>query len=292
MPNYRTNRLKIIDYLFDLLPPNEREEVEDTIDNDPTSKWCYDRIRRNISIESYLDNEMPLHEKIEFIRELETDSRLAEEVNFRKKVNAVGKMIAFREELEDIHDEYAQHRTGVYIFDCISPQVKRILAAASVILILALGSLTVMNRTTSGQPVENRMYTKYYQPFESKYLFKYIHSANALYEARREYEQGNYDEALYMYNNLPNSFDVDVEKQFYQGLILMEVGQLNEAIKKFEYLKDYPGTKFMRPYVKWYLGMCYLNTCQREKAKNIFNEIVQFGSFNYKKAERILKKLS
>ncbi|WP_372371420.1 protein kinase [Candidatus Uabimicrobium sp. HlEnr_7] len=77
--------------------------------------------------------------------------------------------------------------------------------------------------------------------------------------AKKLYQHQYYQEALQVLNSLPET----IEKSYYQGLIFYHQNQYSKAQKKLErlVLSDQSNTK-----VNYYLGMCYLQQQNLEKA--------------------------
>ena len=92
-------------------------------------------------------------------------------------------------------------------------------------------------------------------------------------------------------NDLPENINIRTEKNFYIALTLMETHAFDQAIEKFDSLIS-DNTEFkLLPQTYWYLGLCYLNTSQTEKARATFSYIAKFKGYRYKDAEKILKEL-
>ena len=292
METYRTKKEKIIDYLFDLLPEKEKREIQEVLNNNSDLLKLYNEIRENIIIESYLDDELLPHDKIEFERILKKESKLAAEVDLRKKVNVFIKGLVYNDELEEIFHENNNHDYSIPFQNKRHLKLMKLIAAASITLLLTLGGIAGLGIFRHA-PLENRLYAKYYHPFKEVISNKYkLHTnGSMLTEAKSMYNQGDYYNALLIFKNLPNSLPIEIEKKFYTGLIFMEMGQFDDAIDKFEYLTAEPDAVMILSPVKWYLGLCYLNTDQDEKAVAALTQITENRGYNYKNAVKILKKL-
>ncbi|NJK86723.1 MAG: hypothetical protein HC906_12875 [Bacteroidales bacterium] len=98
-------RKKIIDYLFDLLPKSQKEELQREIESDDEIRSTYLQEKENIIIESYLNSELPGYEKVEFERRLHSEHSLKKEVELRKKVNAYLQEVVYKDQLEESYHQ-------------------------------------------------------------------------------------------------------------------------------------------------------------------------------------------
>ena len=288
-----SKRESILDYLFDLLPKEEKQKIEDELNYD-TDLWeIYNAEREKINIESYLDNELLPHDKVEFERIMRNDSKLASEVDLRRKVNAFIAKLDDYYELDCILRQPVQDAAIKFRFKPFNKyiQINRLIAAASILLLLVLGIVAGVN-ISAHKPLENRLYEKFYKPFYDKSPTELNANAYRLYEAKKKYRAGDYYDALLIFENLPETLTIEVEKRFYSALIFMELEKFDTAISRLKDLLDNPYAKSVLPHIKWYLGLCYLHTGNNGEAVRIFRDIAEKKGYYYKSARKILRKLS
>ncbi len=100
------------------------------------------------------------------------------------------------------------------------------------------------------------------------------------------YELHNYDAAIEMFEKSPNN----LMGKLYAGLSLMELGEYDEAIGKFQYIVDHNDNLFIDQ-AAWYQSLCYLKTGNREVAAKGFKSIAADNGVYKTKSQKILKEM-
>jgi len=303
MPNSVT-KSQIIDFILNNVNEEERIKIIESINTNSLTKELYLSEKRKYDVERYLDDEMSIGERCEIEELLKINESLYEHFELSKDVNEFMKIEAFSEQLNAIHTElYDSDSTeqelvhkgssdrhiepagkGKYSFLSIGQWV----AAASIILFVALFGINYF--ATNQNSLEEKLYDSYYEPFQNN-TNSFFYSSS-LIEAKKKYNNKEYDIAWLLIENLPNSMTIEAEKRFYAGLTLMELERYAEAINKFKALQADEEQTVMNSVNQWYLALCYLKTERREDATAIFKQIVANKSYNYTKAKKILKKLN
>jgi len=297
---------QIIDFIFNVVNKRQRNRITETINTDAVTKEMYLFEKRKYDIERYLDNEMSIGERCEIEELIKINPRLYEQFTLRKGINESIKIELFKEQLNKIHSElynsdynYIEHEKPGHKVSLVKDivhvrklkhnvlRIGKWVAAASILLLVCF---SVSMYFTNRDSLQNRLYAKYYEPLTEKRLnfFK----SSSLNKAKNKYFSKEYDVALMLLENLPNSMTIEVEKQLYYGLTLMELKRFDEAIDTFEHISINNKYKVIKPIIHWHLALCYLKTGNQEKAKELFEKIVQRNDSHYKEAKKILKKLN
>jgi tetratricopeptide (TPR) repeat protein len=244
-------------------------------------------------IEKYLDHTISDTEKDQLEKELAENAELQEELYLRRKIDQSVEDIDLYLATEKAWETYTKER-WILASDTDEKKVlpknhyfqpARWIAAAAIMLLVGLSILLGINK---GNVSSQEIFEQYYSPFETMMSNDLVLNTSALEKAKRNYHEENYQDALLLFKNLPNSLNISTEKDFYMGLTFMELGMFNQAIDVLVPITD--KTKFESlPHVYWYLGLCYLKTDQLEKAEETFRYIVDINSFNAEEANEILQ---
>ncbi|NOQ24516.1 MAG: hypothetical protein GQ564_04065 [Bacteroidales bacterium] len=266
---------------------HEHKNITEAINTNHLIKERYLFEKRKYDIERYNSNEVDFGEGCEIKELIDTNSRINAHYNLKNDID---------DYLEDTLDKFAKINDEIsskeIAFEIkLKPSILRIgkwVAAASIIILIGLSGGNIYLK--SWDSLENRLYAKYYKPLsEEKVIF---FKSSSLNEAINKYFNKEYDVALMLLENLSSSTTIEVEKQLYYGLTLMELRRFNEALETFEDISVNNNRIAAKPLVDWNLALCYLKTGKQEKAKELFGKIVQSNNFHYKEAKRILEKLN
>lgn len=199
---------------------------------------------------------------------------------FKKRVIDFFHDLRLRSELDEAYRSYVRETGGARLFKSILKTV-----SVAVIVFSAVG-FAIYYHHTQKLTKEEKLFTCYYETLDKKVFFNFRTDFD---EARDKYFHGDFKAAFAIYSKLPYSVDIKAEKDFFTGLSLMELGSYYMAIEKF---KEVTNSKYeFAGHAYWYMGLCYIKTCQKEEALNVFKAIVDNKSYNYTKASKILRRL-
>jgi tetratricopeptide (TPR) repeat protein len=159
--------------------------------------------------------------------------------------------------------------------------------AASVIIILGLGTLFfIINKSYTASEV----YAMYYKPYEP---INIVRSENVLQDdlttkAMSAYAAEQYELSYKLFNQIIDEKQYDSLSFFYSALSAMELHKYNDAIIRFNSIIEQPKNIFTTQ-SQWYLGLCYLALGNTEKAKQTFNIIIATDGYNKEIAKKIVK---
>ena len=285
----KINRDTITEFLFDTLNDEKMSLVADAIVSDVNLKNIYEEERKKIITHFYVDNELFPHERIDFEYRLKQNKELLKEVKLQKEINISLEDFALEETLDKIYNKYiSKSKNSIPVKYPINRNIKHWLVAASISILIILGG-GIRYHFQTRDILENRLYASYYAPFD--YTDSYILNSSSFNIAKQKYMDGEYMNALVLLKDVSSSLSIEVERDFFIGLSLMEIGKFNTASEYFEkVLLNQKGFEYI-PQIRWYMGLCYLKIGNKEKAIETFCTIVKNNDYNYKKAKRIIKKL-
>jgi len=294
---YLTGREVIINLLLDMREAQTTtRKIQALFKEDPYLKFIYKEEKSKIEIEEFLDGNLSPHEVKHFENKMKKDPDLIDEVNLRHKINLAIKDMILVKELDKVYYEFIQHEnTDQYQLKSQNTKTIKLhqrgymrwMAAASILILLCFSlSYYFVNR----ESLTKRLYTSYYEPLKENKSHSYLVNSSALYEAKKKYQEKDYYNALVIFNELPDNINIQLEKDFFIGLTLMEINSYDEAIHKFNSIINDQKFKYL-PQTYWYLGLCYLKTNQKDKATETFNYIIKNSGYNSVQAEKILRKL-
>ncbi|NVO08809.1 MAG: tetratricopeptide repeat protein [Bacteroidales bacterium] len=286
------NRETIKAFILNELSEEMMSLVSDAILTNERLAKIYEEEKFKIDTKLYHDNEMTPTQRLEFESKLIKDMEFFIEVNQNEEKNGSSEELHLRRKLDDTHKTYKasqkQHSTTPRN-DSIIGRFKYWLAAVSIVILVIIAGVISYN-TPPSDSLENRLFEEYYKPLSAKDIF--LLNNGSLNLARQKYLEGDYTNAILLLKDLPSYVTIEVEKNLYIGLALMEIGDYKAATGYLEKIMANQTDFNFIPQVRWYLGLCYLKEGNNEKAIGLFRTIVDKNSFNYRQAKKILRKLS
>lgn len=235
-------------------------------------------------IERYLDGTMHSAEKEWFEAELQGNPGLKKELELRRKVNKYidnQDAMAFRQSLMNAENK---HRKAAAKRKVASKRAIQYAAIFAGLILIGSISLYLMKNNNTADIAEK--YAPEYSP-----LAAYRSSSAVLDEAYTRateyYSSGNYTEAIIWFNRI---VDPDMQVEFLKGSSHMQISQYNEAIGSFCKVVEDNDNLFIED-ARFYLGVCYIQTDQAEKAKELLGYIVNSENRHKKNARKLLKKI-
>lgn len=228
---------------------------------------------------------MQSSEKKWFEAELEGNPGLRKELELRRKVNKYvdnQDVIAFKQTLMNAE---ARHRKAAARKKAATKIIIQYAAIfAGLILVGAIGFYILRNDNTSDIA---STYTPDYAPLAS-YRSSSAELDKAYTRATECYNSGNYTEAIKWFNMIVNP---DMQVEFLKGSSHMQISQYNEAIGSFSKVVKDNDNLFIED-AKFYLGICYIQTDQENKAKDLLEDIINSENRHKKDAKKLLRKIN
>jgi len=241
-------------------------------------------------IERYNAGEMNEAEKTWFLKELESNETLRNEVDLRKRTDMVLKnhhdVIKLRNKLSEIERIRA-------VQEPVKNTGKRILFRYAAIItgFILVGSITLYyfyGTSMTSDEILNRFYNSYEvtSPSRSQQaIFNSDYSTAIEYYNIHDYRNA----ALYFSKILEND-DKYMESTFLSGVSNFEVRNYPDASRSFVKVIDNNDNLFIED-AQWYLALCYLRTDESLKAKELLTEIKDAFSIHSRDAKAILRNM-
>jgi hypothetical protein len=249
---------------------------------------------RSVSeIEEYINNELEESLVSSFEEELLNNEGLAAEVRLSREINdAIGEkdIMALRESLKEIKasEDESESRQLHGIIPLKLRKAMWYAAVASVILVLGL-NITFQNQSIS----PTALYNEYYQRVDGNPGITRsisLPEERLISQALLDMNNKEYDKALEQLNNILAKDAQSAVGNFYTGAIYQQKEQFDKAVQYYtSVIKQ--GDNLFIDQSEWYIGLCYLNRNEKEKAIRQFRKISWKGGYYQQQSNEILKKL-
>jgi tetratricopeptide (TPR) repeat protein len=220
-------------------------------------------------IERYIAGEMSDTEKEWFLKELEGNIELRNEVDLRKRTDEVLRkqdVLSLRNKLSQIEQNRKEVTKQV-----ASPGGSFIRYAAVIAALVLIGSITMLTRKNiSNDEILNRYY-KVYEPPTSHRSAQSAPDADFTL-ALELYNTHDYGKAAILFNKVLENKPNDMQVVLLQGVSNFEEKNYPEAKQSFDKVIENRDNLYVDQ-AQWYLALCYLQTNESEKAKKLFKQI-------------------
>jgi tetratricopeptide (TPR) repeat protein len=239
-------------------------------------------------IERYNTGEMDTMEKNWFVKELEGNTKLQQEVLLRKRVDDC----LVKHDLTDLRKKLANlektRREKVTVGDGKKAAITRFAAAIAVLMLL--GILYYLMSGGPGDP--GKVYQANFNPYVYSGTSRAVVKDDDLTfkSAIDIYNAGDYRTAAtalqkYLYQNPGKT-----EAYFLLGISEMENNHFDNAINILNELCESKSNLYL-DHSQWYLALCYVKTGNYDGAANKLQAIINSGSYYKSKARKVLKKI-
>jgi tetratricopeptide (TPR) repeat protein len=239
-------------------------------------------------IERYNAGEMSDTEKQWFLKELEGNEKLRQEVVLRRRTDEIlnnQNVISLRNKLSSIEKKRKEaektvpnNRKTVYIR-----------YAAVIAALVIIGSFALFQgKNLRSEDILNRYY-KAYEPPTSQRSAKSGTDADFTL-ALEFYNTHDYDKAAVLFNKVLESKPNDMQTLLLQGVANFEEKRYPEAKQSFGKVIEDKDNLYIDQ-AQWYLALCYLKTNETDKAKQLFKIIGKEDGVYKNEASTILKGL-
>ena len=239
-------------------------------------------------IERYNAGEMSEAEKLWFQKELEGNEKLRNEVNLRKRTDNILKnqdVISLRNKLNKI--EY-QRKEAKQPTNNIR-KTGYIKYAAVFAGLLLIGSLALFSGKNLNTETIMKRYHKAYEPPTSQRSAQSPSDADFTL-ALEFYNTHDYEKAEVLFSKVLESKPNDMQTVLLKGVSNFEEKKYPEAKQSFVKVIDDKDNLYIDQ-AQWYLALCYLNTDETEKAKQLFKIIVNGDGIYKSDAKKIIRGL-
>jgi tetratricopeptide (TPR) repeat protein len=239
-------------------------------------------------IERHIAGEMSDAEEQWFLKELDGNEKLRNEVNLRKRTDEILKnrnVMSLRNKLSEIE----KTRSEVIKTSGSSKKSTFIKYAAVIAGVALIGSITLFSgKHLSNDEILKRYYKAYEPPTSQR-------SANSETDADftlalEFYNTRDYEKAAILFNKVLENKPNDMQTVLLKGVSNFEEKKYPEAKQSFNKVIDNKDNLYIDQ-AQWYLSLCYLNTDENDKAIQLLKVIVKENG-NYKKeANKIIREL-
>jgi len=156
----------------------------------------------------------------------------------------------------------------------------------------ALIGVFILIRTLLPSSDTSKLFNAYYKPFDAVSPVTRSINSNATENfgaAIESYRTGNYQKAAIGFAELLQQDQFVVSSQFFLGLSQLAINNYDQAINLLAATANNTGEYGKE--AKWYLGLAYLKTANKQKAAECFEYLASTGGFYRERSEKILRRL-
>lgn len=242
----------------------------------------------NYFIERYNAGEMSETEKKWFLKEIEGNEKLRNEVELRKKTDEILRnqnVMTLKSKLSVIENK----RKATVNTRKISKSRPYISYAAVAGGVLIIGSLIFLpGRNLSTEKIMQEYYSPYEPPTTQRAALN--GTAGDFTLALEFYNTKEYNKAAALFSKVLEHKPGDMQVELLNGVSNFEEKRYPEAKQSFGKVIDDKNNLFVDQ-AQWYLALCYLNTNEKEKAKQLLAVIKNEEGIYKKEARKILRGL-
>ena len=245
--------------------------------------------KNNHLISKYLEGELNPVQTRDFEEALIQDYELQEELDLRREVDeaqADTEVLDLRAQLNEIHEELRPQL--VKRSRQASKRILRYAVAASVAVIISLGTYTLFFKTVNN----NKIVSQFYKPYDVTLVNRSANTdlSETIREALFMYENQEYREAIGLFEQILVTNPQMAASNFYSGVAYMEIEEYNNAGMSFNKVLSHNDNLYIEQ-AEWYMGMVFLLTDQKDRARKLFQKIKNDDGHYSKEAAKILRKL-
>lgn len=240
-----------------------------------------------IFIDDYFTGSLSREEKLIFEGKLQSDPAFAEEVAFYLSSMAVSRDDADQEKKQRFSELYLISKEDTKVPVMKFRWLRPALSAAAVLLVVLL-AWTLFLRP----PSATRMADRYIQEKFTTLGVQMGTSDDQLQKATSLYNEGKYNEALQILENLLKEKSTDVEVIKLTGIVTLKLENYDKALGYFKWLADLPGL-YDNPGA-FYQALTLMKRNlpgDKQKAKILLQEVVDKNLSGREEAEEWLKYL-
>ena len=239
-------------------------------------------------IERYNAGEMSESEKQWFLKELEGNEKLRNEVNLRTRTDEILKnqnVMSLRNKLSEIENRRKEVKNPVKD----SKKTVFIRYAAVFAGLILIGSIAMFSGKNLNSEKIMKHYYKIYEPPTSQRSAE--SGTNADFSLALEfYNTHDYEKAAVLFNKVLENKPNDMQTVLLKGVSNFEEKKYPEAKQSFVKVIDDKDNLYVDQ-AQWYLALCYLNTDETEKAKQLFKIIGKENGIYKTDARKIIRGL-
>jgi hypothetical protein len=242
-------------------------------------------------ISRYLEGELDPSEVTRFEEALIEDHELQDELDLFRDVDfalADTDLLELRAQLDELHEELTpqfEKRTR----KSISKRVLNYAVAASIAVIISLGTYSLFFKKMSN----NNIVSQFYKPYDVTLVNR---SANlvisdVLSQALYKYENAEYADAVELFKQVLIVNPKMTASNLYSGISYFELNEFENARSSLIKVIEHNNNLYIEQ-ARWYLGLCYLMLDDKSNARQQFLELANKEGYYRDESQRILRKLN
>lgn len=255
----------------------QKAELQTTTRIEEIEDYIYDRLTESemTSFEAELANSKELYSEIELVKNIDKALQENDIMQLRAKLGNIAN--------DNLNEKQAERSIG---FKFRHRKIALSVVAASLILLLGITGL--LSKYTS----EGDVYQKFYAKYETTGISRSSNTEadKTLSIALQKFNDQEYETALKLLQEVISKDNDNPVGHFYSGVTLQELGKYQHAIEEYQAVVINKDNLFVEQ-AQWYIGLCYLQTSESEKAIKQFRKIANGNGFYQPKAVAILNKL-
>jgi hypothetical protein len=237
-------------------------------------------------IELFLQGKLDDNEHKLFKKQIETDNELARKVETYKsaiKGIEISERAELKKTLQNIHREYIDSRK--------QRNYNTVLKIAAVFIGFVLLSSPFIYKYITGGTSTEKLFAENFSPYPDLISQRSETTSNVmLLEAMSYYKNGEYENASVLFNELlSHGYETDTLLMFYNGISILGADHPDSAITQFNKLIDAKNS--FSESAKWYKALALIESERIDEAEKLLTTIVQSKSYNFTKAEKLIKKI-
>ena len=234
---------------------------------------------QQVLFERYLMEEMPFEEQQSFEESLKEDSKLQSAFDEFKGLFEMIEEEGLRLNLNDFHKNINQEGTDVIQLNSSKPKFNYGIAA-SIAILIAIGTFWMLNRPSTNE----KLFNQYYSQDPGLPTVMGSNDNYAFYDAMIDYKTGNYDIAIKKWEKLVITHPENDTLNYFLGVANLANNNTNEAISFFKVAQKTEDSTFYEDTL-FYLGLAYLKEKEITLAKTLLEKT------NFKKAKELIQQL-
>ncbi|MGM0620282.1 MAG: tetratricopeptide repeat protein [Bacteroidota bacterium] len=240
-------------------------------------------------IEEFIEGTLEGEKLEDFKAELNENTDLKAEVSLRKNVNfSIGEneIMTLRDKLSVTKREIETKELKSIVPDTKVQRMQWWRAGVAIVVILIAVAGLFKNEFTSTE----QLYGSYYQAPEWSPQRSVTSDVSYLQEANIHYTNGEYQQAIGLYNQ---ALEVSADKyvyHFYKAASLQNMEQYDEAVPEYSKVINQGDNIFIEE-AEWYRSLCYIKLDSKEKAKEQLLAIIDRKGFYENDAKAVLRRL-
>ena len=242
-------------------------------------------------ISRYLDGELNPSEVSRFEEALIKDPELQEELDLYRDVDvalADTDVLDFRAQLDELHEELTpqfEKRSRKHG----SKQVLRFAVAASVAVIISMGTYGLFFKKVSS----NKIVSQFYKPYDVTLVNRSVNAdiGDVLSQALYKYENAEYTDAIQLFQQVLSENPKMIASNLYNGISYFELKEYENARSSLAKVIEHNDNLYIEQ-ARWYLGFCYIMLNDKSKARQQFVQLANKDGYYRDESRRILRKIN